>query len=79
MLMIPVWFDIHICLGYTNWIDPCQSDGNLLAAGGQDKTIKIFDKRESKIVQTFDDFHAGDHMSNIFFLINYFWLLITAI
>ena len=37
----------------------------MLAAGGSDKNVRIFDKRESKIVQTFDDIHEG----NIFFLI----------
>ncbi len=46
-------------LDRTNWIDICQSNGNLLASGGQDKAIKIFDKRESKIVETFDDIHSG--------------------
>ena len=34
----------------------------MLAVGGQDKNVKIFDKRESKIVQTFD----GIHTRNIF-------------
>ena len=39
----------------------------MLAAGGQDKKVKIFDKRESKIVQTFD----GIHTRNIYCLINH--------
>ena len=34
----------------------------MLATGGWDKNVKIFDKRESKIVQTFD----GIHTRNIF-------------
>ena len=34
----------------------------MLAAGGSDKNVKIFDKRVSKIVQTFD----GIHTRNIF-------------
>ena len=38
----------------------------MLAAGGCDKNVKIFDKRESKIVQTFDNIHTG----NIFILFN---------
>mgnify|MGYP003878772427 FL=1 len=38
----------------------------MLAAGGWDENVKIFDKRESKIVQTFDGIHTG----NIFCLIN---------
>jgi WD40 repeat protein len=41
------------------WIDVCQSNGNLLASGGDDKAIKIFDKRESKIVKTFQGIHSG--------------------
>ena len=32
----------------------------MLAAGGDDRTVKIFDKRESKIVQTYDDIHIGN-------------------
>ena len=42
-----------------NWIDVCQSNGNLLAAGGENNNIKIFDKRLSKIVQTFYGIHKG--------------------
>ena len=41
----------------------------MLAAGGDDKNVKIFDKRESKIVQTYDDIHIG----NIFLFNKYFW------
>ena len=43
----------------TFWIDVCQSNGHLLAAGGWGRHVKIFDKRESKIVQTFDLIHKG--------------------
>ena len=34
----------------------------MLATGGKDEKVKIFDKRESKIVHTF----AGNHTSNVF-------------
>ena len=37
------------------WIDICQSDGNMLAAGGWGRNVKIVDKRVSKVVQTFQD------------------------
>ena len=30
-----------------------------LTSGGMDSNVKIFDKRESKIVQTFDGIHEG--------------------
>ena len=43
----------------TIWIDICQSNGNLLATGGGDQNVKIFDKRESKIVKTFDGIHSS--------------------
>ena len=43
----------------TYWIDVCQSNGNLLASGGEDHNVKVFDKREVKIVRTFDDIHYG--------------------
>ena len=39
---------------FTFWIDVCQSNGNLLASGGDDYQVKIFDKREANIVQTFE-------------------------
>ena len=50
-----VLFDLHTLLvGMINSVDVCQSNGNLLAAGGWDQNIKIFDKREAKIVQIFE-------------------------
>ena len=48
------------------WIDVCQSDGNILVSGGTERQVKIFDKRKSKIAQTFDNIHTG----NIFDLFN---------
>ncbi len=50
---------MNFLTGWTFWIDVCQSNGNLLASGGGDKVIKIFDKRESKIVQTFEGVHSS--------------------
>lgn len=44
----------------TYWIDVCQNNGNLLATGGWEKNIKIFDKRELKIVKTFEGIHSGN-------------------
>ena len=41
-------------------IDVCPSNGNLLASSGEDNNIKIFDKRNSKIIRTFDDIHSGN-------------------
>ena len=41
------------------WIDVCQNDGNLLVSGGWSGTINIFDKRESKIIKTFNGVHSG--------------------
>ena len=32
----------------------------MLATSGKDKNVKLFDKRESKIVQTFDGIHTGN-------------------
>lgn len=37
----------------TYWIDTCWSDENLLATGGEDKIVKVFDRRAGKIVKSF--------------------------
>ncbi len=50
---------MKLVLDWSRGIDVCQSNGNLLASGGHDKHIKIFDKREPKIVKTFEGDHSG--------------------
>ena len=52
-------FSYGLLIGVTCWIDVCPENGNLLASGGEDNNVKIFDKRESKIVRTFDGIHTG--------------------
>lgn len=42
----------------TYWIE-WRYDGNLLASCGADKVIKIFDKREGKVVKNFHSVHRG--------------------
>ena len=49
-----------LTIGKTRWINVCPINGNMMASGGFDQNIKIFDKRESKIVKTFDKIHKGD-------------------
>ena len=46
-------------LGFTYWIQPCPSNGNLLVTGGTDQNIKIFDRREAKVVRIFYGIHTG--------------------
>ena len=48
----PIELDTKIQYGSaeTYWID-CHKDGNLLAPGGYDNAIKIFDRREGKTVK----------------------------
>ena len=41
--------------------DVYPNNSNLLATAGDDKTIKIFDRRESKIVKIIDSIHEGDN------------------
>ena len=48
-----------LLIDYTSWIDVCPSDGSLLAAGGQDTNVNIFDKRESKIIKTLTGIHES--------------------
>ena len=43
----------------TLWIDVCPSNQNLLATAGSDKKIKIYDRREAKIVKIIDPTHPG--------------------
>ena len=40
----------------------CQNNGNLLVSGGRGPNIEIFDKRESKIIKTFDA-HSGNKLN----------------
>jgi WD40 repeat protein len=57
---------MNLIIGRALWIDVCQSNGNLLVSGGWDKIIKIFDKRESKIVKTFEGVHSSKELHPIF-------------
>ena len=45
-------------IGVAGWIDANQTNGNFLVSGGGDYNVKVFDKRESKIVKNFDDVHS---------------------
>lgn len=53
----------NLHLDCTYWIDVCSNDGNLLATGGNDGNIKIYDRRSSSIVKTFEV-----HTSKLYFL-----------
>mgnify|MGYP003876923619 CR=1 FL=1 len=58
-IIISAFFCQLFMLG-TWWIDVCRSDCNLLAAGGRDNNLKIYDRRESRIVKIFGDgLHEG--------------------
>lgn len=48
-----------LLLAPTYWIDVCQNNGNLLALDSDRKKLNIIDKRESKVVRTFDGIHLG--------------------
>ena len=51
--------NFYYLLGTTFWIDVCPKDANLLASGGSDKSIKIFDRRVSKVTKTLDNVHSS--------------------
>ena len=59
----------------TYWIDACQNDGNLLATCGYDCNVKIFDKRVSKIINTFDDIHCCKFLEFVKWIRIYSYLL----
>ncbi len=62
---------MNLVVGMTYWIDVCQSNRNLLASGGYDGIINIFDKRESKIVKTFEGIHLSKEFHPILVVIHY--------
>ena len=41
-------------------IDVSPVDGNLVASGGFDHIIKVYDRRDSKIVRNFDTVNTGE-------------------
>jgi len=43
----------------TLWIDVCPTNNNVLAAAGNDRKIKIYDRREAKIVETIGSLAKG--------------------
>lgn len=42
-----------------HWIDVCPRNGNLVATGSNDGSIKIFDRREFNIVKTLNSIHSS--------------------
>ena len=62
------------------WIDVCQNDGNLLAVGGGTfGNIKIFDKRESKIIKTFDLVHSSNNLDLFKYRLDVWIFILDAI
>lgn len=69
---IPILFSIlithHLIVPFlpefcvTYWIDVGQSNENLLVAGGTDFNVKIFDKRQSKVLRAYDDIHSSTEL-----------------
>ena len=62
-------------IGVIYGFDVCPTDANLLTSGGYDKKIKIYDRRESKIIKTFEGIHSG----NIWLIINFAIYIILCI
>lgn len=45
--------------GWILAIDVCPSNGNLVATAGSDHRVKIYDRRESKMIKTLNTLHSG--------------------
>lgn len=59
-------------------MDVCQNDGNLISSGGADKRVKIYDRRESKIVKTFAEIELSKKFYALFSINNkYFASAVT--
>ena len=54
------YFTTFLSIGWTNWIDVCPTDANLLASTGSNHEINIYDRRESKIERCIDGVHTGN-------------------
>ena len=50
----------------------CPTNANLLASGGSDKSIKIYDRRESQIIKTYDGIHHGKHSRSTLYKVLFF-------
>ena len=59
------------------WIEVCQNNRNLLVVDGCDKNVKIFEKRESKFIRTFEGIHNGNifgFFNKLFLTSNCYWI-----
>lgn len=52
-------FKVYYGIGWTRWIDVCPTNGNLIATGGSDKQVKIYDHREINVIKKIEGIHTG--------------------
>ena len=58
-------------LGKNTYSIDCRNDGNLIAAVGDDKKVRIYDHREGRIVNTLEKLRTGE-LNSIYILKNFF-------
>lgn len=61
------WLIALSIIDYTNWIDVCKNDVNLVASVG-DENIKIYDRRVFDLVKTFENVHSGSSFNQMIYM-----------
>ena len=51
---------VYHSVGIAWCLDVCPTDNNIIAVGGEDRVVKIYDRRESKVIKEIGDSKDGN-------------------